>query len=119
MPRQNASLAVRREALLKKKQALLDDLASLDAQQRDFDRAQRLKQQAAVGKLADEAGLLAYDLETLHKLFTAVIRMSTKDPRAVGEFLGLDAILHGEVDMITVVDDQGEPLGKEEIHAQP
>lgn len=90
------------------------EAAVLAARLRQLDHTERRRLQAQVGQLADDAGLLAYDLATLRRLFTAVVRMSLKDPRAVGEFLGLDAILHGEVRGIVLVDDEGVPLEREE-----
>jgi len=72
MPRMSdptATRAKKRATLLEQKAAILAELAQLDAAQRTADRQDRLTKQAQVGKLADDAGLLAYDLERLEQAF--------------------------------------------------
>lgn len=64
-----------------------------------------------VGTLVEECGLSGLDNAVLKKALIALRRMSVTDPKAVEEFIGLDAILHGDVDLIQVVGEHGKSLG--------
>lgn len=63
------ALQQRKTELLANRVTLNSTLATISAQLRTRNRENRLKRQAVVGKLAAEAGLLAYDLETLQTAF--------------------------------------------------
>jgi ABC-type transporter Mla subunit MlaD len=52
------------------RQKLAEQAARLEAALRHMQREERRKLQAEVGKIADAAGLLAYDLPTLMQAFT-------------------------------------------------
>jgi hypothetical protein len=55
--------------LLRKKAEIQASLAVLEARQRQLDFDERRRLYAQVGKLADAAGLLTYDLGVLEKAF--------------------------------------------------
>ena len=107
-----------REALIQRLQqqeahaaAAAKEKAELTARLRALDAQERWHRQAAVGKLAEEAGLPMADDVLLHTYFRALARVRQHDPEALQALLGLDAILTGDVRVIQLVGDDGLPLG--------
>ena len=52
-------------------------IAQLQAQQREEERKARTRRQAHIGRLADQAGLLAWDDATLHAAFACLAQLLT------------------------------------------
>jgi len=73
------------------REKLAHNAAVLAAQLREGDQAARQRLRQQVGKLADDAGLLAYDLACLEKAFLRVVdtlREEHRDVRGMGGGLG-------------------------------
>lgn len=61
------------------REKLATEAAFLEAQQRQLARDERRRLWSEVGRLADDAGLLAYDLETLAQAFARLQRLLTDE----------------------------------------
>lgn len=64
-----ATLAKQRATLLARQAQIRAKLADNETAQRTRDRQARVAKQGQVGKLADDAGLLGYDVDVLEKAF--------------------------------------------------
>jgi hypothetical protein len=81
-------LALAEQRLKEKRAADQAALNKVYAQQREQDRKARTRKRYAVGALAEEAGLFAWEVDTLRALFTALATLAeVANPVAVLESL--------------------------------